>query len=202
MGEKIGLEAYLTDDPVKGALFFLGKKISVKDEKGIVSAIIFETEAYGGAEDRACHGYGNRITPRNKILFHQGGIAYVYFCYGIHYLLNFVLGPEGVPMAVLIRGVWIIEGKERVRERRKGISEKHWADGPGKVTQALGIKSSDNGISLVGDRIWVENTGIVVPQVEIERTARIGVDYAGEWAKKPFRFLWKKGKEEIGSLKL
>lgn len=192
MGEKISLDAYLTNNPIEGALFFLGKKLSVKDDKGVVSGIIFETEAYGGAEDKACHGYGNRVTPRNKTLFQRGGIAYVYFCYGMHYLLNFVLGPEGIPMAVLIRGVWITEGKERVRERRKGIPEKHWADGPGKVTRSFGINDSDNGVSLIGDRIWVEYSGIVIPETEIKTTARIGVDYAEEWAKKPLRFVWEK----------
>jgi DNA-3-methyladenine glycosylase len=192
MGKKIGLAAYLIDDPVQGALFFLGKKLVVKDPKGNIAGIIMETEAYGRAEDKACHGYGNRVTPRNKIIFQQGGITYVYFCYGMHHLLNFVLGPEGVPMAVLIRGVIITEGKELVKPRRKGIPEHQWADGPGKVTKTMGITLADNGISLIGERIWVEESGLEVPDSEIERTPRIGVDYAEEWAKKPLRFVWKK----------
>ncbi|KIE58006.1 3-methyladenine DNA glycosylase [Methylacidiphilum kamchatkense Kam1] len=197
MGKKIGLAAYLIDDPVQGALFFLGKKLAVKDSKGNIAGIIVETEAYGGAEDKACHGYGKRLTPRNKIIFQQGGITYVYFCYGMHHLLNFVLGPEGVPMAVLIRGVIITEGKELVKQRRKGNPEHHWADGPGKVTKAMGITLADNGISLIGDRIWVEESGLEVPDSEIERTPRIGVDYAEEWAKKPLRFVWKQAMQRI-----
>ncbi|CAF0693955.1 DNA-3-methyladenine glycosylase [Candidatus Methylacidithermus pantelleriae] len=189
-GKKIPLEAYRLSDPVDRARFFLGKRLVVETTEGRVSGLICETEAYGGAEDRACHGFGNRKTRRNWVLFEEGGIAYVYLCYGMHYLLNFVLGPKGIPLAVLIRAVWIIEGRSLVQLRRKGVDPKNWANGPGRVTQALGIDGSFNGLSLVGDRIWVEETGLVVPEKELEIGSRVGVDYAGDWAKMPWRFRW------------
>jgi DNA-3-methyladenine glycosylase len=190
VGSKLPLEVYRSLDPVEGARFFLGKRLVVQSAEGRVGGLITETEAYGGAEDRACHGYGNRKTARNWVLFEEGGIAYVYFCYGIHYLLNFVLGPKGVPFAVLVRAAWVTEGEELVRARRKGIPKKDWASGPGRLTRAFGINGSWNGLSLAGEQIWVEETGLYVPEEEIRVGPRVGVEYAGEWAKMPWRFRW------------
>ncbi|MES2307253.1 MAG: DNA-3-methyladenine glycosylase, partial [Verrucomicrobiota bacterium] len=182
---------YENSDPVDRARYFLGKLLCVRSARGIISGWITETEAYGGVEDKACHGFAGRRTPRTENLFAKGGIAYVYLCYGIHPLLNFVTGESDQPKAVLIRGVKIAEGREIVSKNRKGIREKNWSDGPGKLSQSMGIQMKDNGISLLGNRIWVEDHGIAVPLREIEVTPRIGVDYAGEWALKKWRFLWK-----------
>ncbi len=186
----ISTDAYLNSSPVSSARFFLGKMLYVNGREGRVGALITETEAYGGAEDRACHGFGNRRTKRTELLFAKGGVAYVYLCYGIHALLNFVTGEEGQPKAVLIRGVKIVEGQALVRRRRKGVPEANWADGPGKVSVAMGIDCRDNGVSLQGNRIWVEDHGIRVEERAVQRTPRIGVDYAGSWAKKPWRMVW------------
>ncbi|MGD9896942.1 MAG: DNA-3-methyladenine glycosylase [Candidatus Methylacidiphilaceae bacterium] len=189
-GRKLAEEEFLAADPADRARFFLGKHLVSQSPEGRVSGVICETEAYGGAEDKACHGYGNRMTPRTRILFRAGGVAYVYFCYGMHHLLNFVTGPKGIPQAVLIRGIWIREGHALVRARRGIVRESDWTNGPAKVCEALGVHLGHNGLSLVGDTIWVEDLGLEVPEKEIVRTPRIGVAYAEEWAGKPLRFVW------------
>lgn len=192
MGRKLQLDEYASADVLSLAQSFLGKYIVSVDEDGRVGGWIVETEAYGGIEDRACHAAGGRRTQRTEIMYRRGGVAYVYLCYGLHHMLNFVTGPEEMPFAVLIREIIIEEGETLVARRRKGIKRALWAKGPGCVTQALGITLADNGISLVGNRLWVEDRGIVVPEHEIHRTPRIGVDYAGKiWAKKPWRMIWK-----------
>lgn len=191
---KLPLAFYRNPDPVAAARAFLGKQLVVREADGSRSAaLIVETEAYGGAEDRACHGFANRRTARTEGLFAPGGIAYVYLCYGLHSLLNFVTGPADAPMAVLIRGVRITEGRETVARRRPGLPERRWADGPGKVSTALGLTLAENGLPLTGPqatRLWVEETGLHPSKKAIAIGPRIGVDYAGEWAAKPWHFLW------------
>jgi DNA-3-methyladenine glycosylase len=132
--------------------------------------VVFETEAYLGAHDLACHG-SKGMTARNATMFGPAGRWYVYLCYGMHWMLNVVTGSEGVPAAVLIRGV----GSHA---------------GPGRLTKALGIDRSIDGrpASRRGG-LWLEESGIHVPPRRIERTPRIGVGYAGEWAEKPLRFV-------------
>jgi DNA-3-methyladenine glycosylase len=132
--------------------------------------IVFETEAYLGAHDLACHG-SKGITKRNATMFGQAGRWYVYLCYGMHWMLNIVTGREGVPAAVLIRGAGTFVG-------------------PGRVTRGLGIDKSFDGLA-AGRRsgLWFEHSGIIVPSRMIRRTPRIGVGYAAEWADKPLRFV-------------
>jgi DNA-3-methyladenine glycosylase len=191
--KKLIQSAYRNDDPVDCARFLLGKFLIVRARDGITAGLICETEAYGGARDKACHGYGNRRTARTEVMFAPGGLAYVYLCYGLHYLFNVVTGPADVPQAVLIRAVQVIEGRDLAAKRRRGVPEKHWASGPGKVSLALGINREHQGCDLSGDTIWIEDRGVVVPSRTIQRSARIGVGYAGEWAAKPWRFLWEPG---------
>lgn len=132
--------------------------------------VIFETEAYLGAHDLACHG-SRGPTRRNATMFGAAGHWYVYLCYGMHWMLNVVTGAEGVPAAVLIRGVG-----DHV--------------GPGRLTKALGIDRSFDGLPAARRAgLWLESGGQPVPRRLIERTPRIGVGYAGEWAEKPLRFL-------------
>ncbi len=189
-GRRLSQEEFLPADPADRARFFLGKRLVCLSPEGRVSGRICETEAYGGAEDKACHAYGNRKTARTEMLFRAGGVAYVYFCYGMHHLLNFVTGPEGIPQAVLIRGMRIEEGRSLVRKRRGGVPERQWANGPAKVCEAFGIDRAHNGLSLLGETLWIEDLGLAIPEEEIVRTPRIGVGYAGEWAEKPLRFVW------------
>jgi DNA-3-methyladenine glycosylase len=189
-GRKLSLIEYADPNPVRCARFLLGKFLMVRTEEGLTGGMICETEAYGGAQDKACHGYGNRRTARTEVMFARGGMAYVYLCYGLHHLFNVVTGDADVPQAVLIRAVKITEGGELAAKRRRGVPEKHWASGPGKVSAALGIDHRHGGHDLTGEIIWIEDRGLAVRAREIQTSARIGVGYAGIWAKKPWRFVW------------
>ena len=111
---------------------------------GYAEGMITETEAYGGIQDAASHAFRNRRTARTEVMFAPGGVAYVYFCYGMHRLFNIVTGPKDSPEAVLVRAVRITAGHELVRKRRHGIKEKDWASGPGRVCAALGIAMEHN----------------------------------------------------------
>ncbi len=132
--------------------------------------MITEVEAYDGERDLACHAARGR-TPRNEPLYAAGGIWYVYLCYGIHEMLNLVVGPAGWPAAVLIRGL-------------DGIS------GPGRLTRSLGIDRRHNQTAAgPTGGLWIEDRGLRVPARLIRATPRIGIDYAGPvWAAKPWRF--------------
>ncbi|MCE0484844.1 MAG: DNA-3-methyladenine glycosylase [Methylacidiphilales bacterium] len=176
--------------PTQAAQFFLGKFLCVQEPDGYAEGIITETEAYGGVRDAASHGFGNRRTDRTEIMFAPGGAAYVYLCYGMHWMFNIVTGPLNSPEAVLVRAVQITGGKELVRRRRRGVAEKDWASGPGRVCAALGIGRHHNRGDLLGETIWIEDRGVKIPRGAVKRTPRIGVDYAGIWALKPWRFVW------------
>jgi DNA-3-methyladenine glycosylase len=189
-GRKLEREDYTDPQAVRSARFFLGKVLCVRAEDGYAEGMIIETEAYGGPVDAASHAFGNRRTARTEIMFAEGGAAYVYLCYGMHRLFNIVTGPVDSPQAVLVRAVRITEGRELVRRRRRGVAEKDWASGPGRVCAALGIEMRHNRHDLLGEIIWIEDRGVVPPRREVKRTPRIGVDYAGVWALKPWRFVW------------
>lgn len=189
-GKKLTRADYADPRPTRVARFFLGKFLCVQAPDGYVEGMITETEAYGGPDDAASHAFGNRRTARTEIMFAPGGAAYVYLCYGLHQMFNIVTGPLDLPQAVLVRAVKITAGEEIVRRRRKGVAEKDWASGPGRVCVALGIAMHHNRSDLLGDLIWIEDRGVKVPAREIKRTPRIGVDYAGKWAAKPWRFVW------------
>ena len=191
-GRKLTREDYATRKPPQAARFFLGKFLCVQAEDGYAEGMITETEAYWGPRDAASHAFGNRRTARTEIMFAPGGAAYVYFCYGMHRMFNIVTGPRGSPEAVLVRSVRITAGYDVVRKRRKGIAEKDWASGPGRVCAALGIEMHHNRHDLTAETIWIEDRGVKVPSREVKRTPRIGVDYAGVWALKLWRFVWEK----------
>jgi DNA-3-methyladenine glycosylase len=183
---------YADPRPTRVARFFLGKFLCVRAPDGYAEGMIVETEAYWGPEDAASHAYGSRRTARTEIMYAPGGAAYVYFCYGMHRMFNIVTGQPEVPHAVLVRAVKITAGHDIVRRRRKGIAEKDWASGPGRVCAALGIELHHNRHDLpAGELIWLEDRGQRVPAREVKRTPRIGVDYAGAWAKKPWRIVWR-----------
>ncbi|HTF04064.1 MAG TPA: DNA-3-methyladenine glycosylase [Bacteroidia bacterium] len=187
---KLPQEFYLEKDVVALAKRLIGKRIVTKIDRVLTSGIITETEAYAGAVDRASHAYGGRLTARTKTMFERGGISYVYLCYGIHHLFNFVTNQEGIPHAILLRGIHPEKGIPHMLERRNKLKvDKTLSAGPGTASQALGITTALNGISLSGNKIWVEETGIVVPDEKIHVGPRIGVDYAKEDAKLPYRFL-------------
>ena len=158
--------------------------------------LITETEAYIGEEDLACHAKAGR-TPRTAVMYGLPGYAYVYFTYGNHWMLNVVTEREGFPAAVLIRAIQPIEGAEVMSERRNGRD----TFGPGKLTQALGITKSENGVDLTGagTGLWIE-AGISVPDENVTIGPRVGLNTVPEpWFSKPWRFLvkgWKIGSRD------
>lgn len=189
---KLDKKFYLDKDVVKLARQLLGKKLCTNIQGIYTAGIITETEAYAGENDKASHAYNNRRTVRNEFMYHHGGVAYVYLCYGLHHLFNVVTNVKDVPHAVLIRAIKPVEGIEDILLRRnhKALA-KNTAGGPGTVSQALGISTKLNGTDLNEGDIWIEDVGISFTKNEITATPRIGVDYAGEDTKLPYRFLVK-----------
>ena len=186
---KLDLSFYRQTDTLHLARQIIGKKLCTNIDGLFTSGIICEVEAYLGAEDKASHAYGNKRTNRTEVMFAEGGVAYVYLCYGILYLFNIVCHQKDVPHAILIRNIIPEEGIDIMRKRRNHKKGK-LTTGPGTITKALGITLHQNYNSLFGEEIWLEN-GIEIPSSSIKTTARIGVDYAGKDAKLPYRFLFK-----------
>lgn len=155
--------------------------------------LITETEAYIGEDDLACHARAGR-TPRTAVMYGPPGHAYVYFTYGNHWMLNAVTEREGFPAAVLIRAIQPVEGMEVMSARRSGRD----TFGPGKLTQAMGITKSENGVDLTeaGAGLWIE-AGIPVPDESVTIGPRVGLNTVPEpWFSKPWRFLVKGWKIE------
>ncbi|HOC59201.1 MAG TPA: DNA-3-methyladenine glycosylase [Smithellaceae bacterium] len=154
----------------------LGKKLVRRFHESDLSGMIIETEAYCGQEDSACHAHRGK-TQRNAVMFGPPGYSYVYFTYGMHYLLNLVTENEGNPCAVLIRAIIPLTGIAEMEARRKRRG-KNLTNGPAKLCQALAIDRSFNGWDLTtGVQLWVENCQII-PADKILATPRIGIDYA------------------------
>ena len=189
---KIPPSFYIKDDVVKIASELLGKYLFTNFNGMLTGGIITETEAYAGITDKASHAYDDKRTKRTEIMYYKGGTAYVYLCYGIHSLFNIVTNAENIPHAVLIRGIFPTLGEEIILKRvnKKKLS-KEVTNGPGKVSKALGIHFSHSGLSLSGDKIWLEDKGIKIAKNEIKITKRIGIDYAGDDVKLPYRFILK-----------
>ncbi|MEI9951825.1 MAG: DNA-3-methyladenine glycosylase [Pseudomonadota bacterium] len=163
----------------------IGKLLVHRTKQGLVAGRIVETEAYRGPEDRAAHSYGGRRTARTEVMFGPPGYAYVFFVYGMHYQFNLVTGKHGAPHAVLIRAVEPVLGAELMAERRNlPASARELSNGPGKLCQALGIGRAAYGVDLCGSELFLA----AGPPVRSVSAKRIGIDYAGEWAEKPWRF--------------
>ncbi|MBS0376955.1 MAG: DNA-3-methyladenine glycosylase [Proteobacteria bacterium] len=141
-----------------------------------LSGRIVETEAYLGPHDLAAHSARGR-TPRTEVMFGPAGHAYVYFIYGFWDCLNVVTRPAGTPQAVLLRALEPLDGLDAR------------TCGPGLLTRALHVGRRLNGIDLTGDTLWIERPAPPAPRVRVRRTPRIGIDYAGAWVAKPWRYL-------------
>lgn len=193
---KLQLDFYLRDDVVQISKELLGKYLFTRWNEKTTGGIITETEAYSGVTDRASHAYGGKHTERTKIMYREGGTAYIYLCYGIHSLFNVVTNAKGIPHAILIRALKPTDGIELMMKRRNLTPSLRQAQGtgvklcsgPGTVSQALDIHYSHSGKSLLGKEIWIEDKGVKINPKEIIAGARVGVDYAGEDAKLPYRF--------------
>ncbi|HEX9961498.1 MAG TPA: DNA-3-methyladenine glycosylase [Pyrinomonadaceae bacterium] len=186
--KKLPREFYTRDDTLKIARDLLGKILVVPTGTGErVSGMIVETEAYLGAIDKAAHSYGNRRTPRTEMMFAEGGTVYIFFIYGMYFQFNIVAGAVDVPHAILIRAVAPAEGVEIMRERRGQMKDANLTSGPGKLCIAFGIDKTCNGADLLGEKVWLEE-GETVSDARIASGKRVGIDYAEEFAEKPWRF--------------
>jgi DNA-3-methyladenine glycosylase len=186
--KKLSREFYTRSNVLEVARDLLGKKLVVPNRNGArVAGLIVETEAYRGPEDRASHAYSGRRTNRTETMYGRGGTAYVYFVYGMYNQFNVVTNVEDVPHAILVRAVEPSEGLDIMRRRRRGRSEYELTSGPGRLCLALGIDRKLDRADLLGDRVWIEE-GVSISPPQIARGPRIGIDYAEEWIKKPWRF--------------
>jgi DNA-3-methyladenine glycosylase len=184
------VEFYRRDNVCAISRELLGKRLCTRlNGAPLTAGIIVETEAYAGPEDRASHAYDNRRTERTDVMFRSGGVAYVYLCYGIHSLFNVVTNVRGIPHAILIRAIEPTHGiSTMLRRRRHKAPGPRLSAGPGALSEALGIKTRHSGIRLTGKRIWIDDTGTHIPDADILCSPRVGVDYAGHHANRPWRF--------------
>jgi DNA-3-methyladenine glycosylase len=167
---KILKKNFFDRPPLQVARDLIGKYLIRRVDGETIAFMITETEAYDGEKDLACHARNGK-TPRNAPMYDEAGITYVYFTYGMHWMLNLVCGKKDYPAAVLIRGVETISGPARLTKKLR-------------IDKRLNAKlmSRTNGL-------WVEDRGVQIPSNTIIRTPRVGVSYAGKWANKPWRFL-------------
>ncbi len=164
---------YFCRPTVEVARSLIGKYLIRENGQGLVAGKIIEVEAYVGPEDKACHASKGR-TARTEVLFGPPGHAYVYLCYGMYDMLNVVTEAEGFPAAILLRAV---------------ECDGTLIDGPGRLTRAFDIDRRLNRLDLTArEALWFEDRGEAVLRGTVKTYPRIGVDYAGEWAKKPWRF--------------
>ena len=195
--------AFYARDARKVAKDLLGSLLvrRVDGEKLILR--ITETECYLGPEDLASHARGGRITERNRVMFGDAGHVYMFLIYGMHHCFNITAGVPGKPEAVLIRSGEAVLGTHSMMERRglgeKQLSEKRKfreiASGPGKLSQALGLTMEQNGLDLTDEwdsqMITLAQDGFAADPSRIQADARIGIDYAGEFRDKPWRYYLK-----------
>jgi DNA-3-methyladenine glycosylase len=174
----------------KVARDMLGKKLIHMNGNQRVGGIIIEAEAYDGEQDMACHAHVGK-TERNKVMYSQGGHAYVYFTYGMHWMLNCVTGEPGYPSAVLIRAIAPTDGIDIIKGLRSNVIEKLWCNGPAKLTKALTITGELNGVDLCdpNSTLFIEEGQEVIENL-VKVTPRVGIESTPEpWLSKPWRFV-------------
>jgi len=183
--------SFFRRDPETVARALLGQRLVSTVDGERTAGIIVETEAYLGVEDRAAHTWGGRRTERNRSMWGEGGHAYVYFVYGMHFCANVVTGAEGDPVAVLVRALRPVEGLEAMRRRRPAARrDADLCSGPARLCQALGVTRDLDGVDLVdGSVLFLERERRrAMPARLIGVGPRVGVDYAGDWAHRHLRF--------------
>ncbi len=183
-------------DVITVAKELLGKIIVHESPEGITAGRIVETEAYRGPEDKAAHSYGGRRTARNEVMYEEKGHAYVYFIYGMYFCINITSGDlPGKPEAVLLRAIEPVAGEETMAKRRHVVhgSKANLTNGPGKLCMAMDITKAQNKIDLTIPPLYLKDSKPVPPK-EIVETTRIGIDYAGEWKNKHWRFYIKENR--------
>ena len=180
--------AFFRQDTVELARKLLGCLLVHRTTDGVAGGMIVETEAYVGAVDKACHAYQNR-SERTEIMYHDGGYAYVYFIYGMHYCFNVVTGPRGEGNAVLIRALEPVLGLDLMQRRRNTKLLQNLCSGPGKVCQAMGITKNEYGTDLCSENSPLRLIRYRhIPDQMIASSPRINVAYAEEAVAWPWRF--------------
>ena len=199
--KKLPLSFYLQDDVLKIAKELVGKVLVTNWNNEYTSGRIVETEAYAGETDKASHASKGR-TARTEIMFNEGGKAYVYLCYGVHQMFNIVTNQEGIPDAILIRALEPIDGLDVMLKRtRKKKPDETLTRGPGNVGKAFGFHTSQCGLLLNSDELFIADDGFKVSKSMIVSSPRIGVDYAGKHAALHYRFFIKGSKYVSGKAK-
>ena len=190
---KLNIDFYQRNDVIKIAKELLGKILVTKWNGIETSGRIVEVEAYNGVVDKASHASGGRRTNRNEVMYGEGGMSYVYLCYGIHHLFNVVTNRPETPHAILIRALEPIKGIDVMLERTgKKKLDNTLTKGPGNVSKALGISFKlHSGLSLLSKELFIAEDDFKLSKKEIIASPRIGVDYAGEDALLPYRFFIK-----------
>ena len=190
MGSMLPEQYFLSDDVESIARDLLGRVLVFNDDGVALSAVITETEAYKAPEDAASHAFNGRRTQRTGVFYLSGGRTYVYLCYGIHQMLNIITGPAEIPHAVLLRSVILMNHLPHYAQR-SAIAGGTWLDGPGKLTKGMGIQAHHNNLLVYGENPVISISShkmSILDQIPVLVSPRIGIDYAGEWAKKPWRF--------------
>ncbi|MCW9707612.1 DNA-3-methyladenine glycosylase [Fodinibius salsisoli] len=186
---KLPLSFYQQSNVVQLSKKLIGKVLCTQINGKLTSGLITETEAYRGYDDKASHASGGKRTQRTETMFKNGGISYVYLCYGIHHLFNVVTNTANKPDAVLIRAIKPLQGKETMLQRRNASANSpSLTAGPGRLSQALGITTANDALPLTGSTLWIEDRGDTFSDDMITAKPRIGVDYAGDHASRPWRF--------------
>ncbi len=165
----------------------LGKYLVRNFSEGKVMVKIVETEAYLGIDDPASHSYQGKITSRNKVMYQPGGVFYVYKIYGIYYCLNVVVNKKDIPQAVFIRAAQPVSGIEIIMKKRGMRDIKKLCNGPGRLTQALGINLDFYGLKVSNTKLYFLD-GEKISKKEIVSAPRVNIDYAGEAKNLPLRF--------------
>lgn len=192
---KLPFSFYQNQDVNQLAVQLLGKQLYTFIDGELTGGTIIETEAYNGIDDKASHAYGGRFTDRTKVMYEEGGVSYVYLCYGIHHLFNVVTAPKGTPNAVLVRGLEPIKGIDvMLRRRNMAVLKPNITAGPGALSKAMGIDKKLNAKDLCGDEIWIEDPGLSIDSNDIIAVPRVGVDYAADHALLPWRYYVKGNK--------
>lgn len=185
--KKILSQKFYLQPTLEVAKQMLGKFLVKEEEQEILAGKIIETEAYIGPEDKASHTFSGTKTERNKAVFLTGGHIYIYLVYGMYWMLNITTTKKGQPECVLIRALEPVEGIEKMQQNRDTPIE-NLTNGPGKLCQAFALDKSYYGKKLVKNSgIWLEDRGLDIEK-KIVCNSRIGIDYAKEWAEKPWRF--------------
>lgn len=186
---KLPLSFYRRENVIEIAKDLIGKILVTRWNGITTSGRIVETEAYAGVVDKASHAYGGRRTKRTEIMYAEGGVAYVYLCYGIHHLFNIVTHSRDIPHAVLLRSLEPMKGiSEMLKRTGKKQLDHTLTRGPGNMAKALGIQTGHTGRVLNGREIYLADDGFRYGREVIVASPRIGVDYAGEDALLPYRF--------------